>query len=951
MRLIKLELENIKSYEHEVINFNDGINCIIGLNGSGKSTIIESIGYALFNYNPTTVDSLLRYNETKGSISIEFEANDGIRYQIVRKVRKQTGGSVKIVRCEDGEVLQENVSNVYKFVNKILKISGDKTLAKLFEEIIAVPQGTFVNAFLETSARRKENFDKLFELDIYKKLADDVKKLSDKVEKEYIFNLEKDIAELNGQLINYDKKTSDLDILNGEVNTLDTKYKDTSIIYNKKQDEKRALDDLSTKYEGIEKEEISESSNNTILTHKKEEAEKDLNEAKSALDIVKANEVGYLTYKKNYEDLQKNQQVLNTVKDHKALLLSNNTKIEDNNKQIDILKGLNHDNKVDLGFNRQKIIDTTNDIDTLTKKTNEMKDEVGPLKDKNYKLAKESQIKYSDICNKAKQLSNIYESLLNYNKGLTPESYQEKIDKTDEELNEINEYKNQIIELGNKKERVNSDLENLKNNEQYMSNGLCPILKQECLNMKNKSLDCELTNLIKKDEELLTTITSEIIRLTSLTTNEQNLLNERQSFAIRKVECENDYKRYLMTIEELKKDFKEETVDLTEANDVEIVKGLYEKYNDLKDNYQDEELDQNRKKEAELNSSIKSNEIQIMMSNGTIKTIEDANKTLQEKIDSNNKKIDDLEEENVKLDNKNKDINIELVQFEHIEIDIQQNQNMVDKFSEHYEKYISNLNESKMVESREKACLEIVKNLNESNDKLTKLSEQKEELNKVFSKEELKKLIDEINELNVQIKGIETELNLKKNNRDTLKDELDKLDQIKEDKKIKENDVIRYQNLNNKFKMYRSIFINLPKELSQQIRQYIANYASLIYRRISNENVKIDILDDYEVVLIDCQDESKLKHLAQLSGGEQMSVAISIRLAMLKHITNIDIYFMDEPTVNLDVERRQMVAEVVKDIAHELTQLFVISHDDTFEEITDSAIKIAKLGNKSYLDR
>ena len=81
-----------------------------------------------------------------------------------------------------------------------------------------------------------------------------------------------------------------------------------------------------------------------------------------------------------------------------------------------------------------------------------------------------------------------------------------------------------------------------------------------------------------------------------------------------------------------------------------------------------------------------------------------------------------------------------------------------------------------------------------------------------------------------------------------------------------------------------------------------------------------------------------------------MSVAIAIRLAMLKQITNVEFYFMDEPTINLDYERRMMVGEVVKDISSELKQLFVISHDDTFESITDNNIKICKVNNNSLLE-
>ena len=52
MKLISLTLENIKSYINETIVFFDGVNFVSGANGSGKTTIIEAIGYALFDATP-----------------------------------------------------------------------------------------------------------------------------------------------------------------------------------------------------------------------------------------------------------------------------------------------------------------------------------------------------------------------------------------------------------------------------------------------------------------------------------------------------------------------------------------------------------------------------------------------------------------------------------------------------------------------------------------------------------------------------------------------------------------------------------------------------------------------------------------------------------------------------------------------------------------------------------
>ena len=82
MIIKKIKLNNIKSYVDEEIDFSQGLNCILGLNGSGKSTIIESIGFAIFNfYKNKNIAQLLRYDEVKGSIEVEFIANDDRSYK------------------------------------------------------------------------------------------------------------------------------------------------------------------------------------------------------------------------------------------------------------------------------------------------------------------------------------------------------------------------------------------------------------------------------------------------------------------------------------------------------------------------------------------------------------------------------------------------------------------------------------------------------------------------------------------------------------------------------------------------------------------------------------------------------------------------------------------------------------------------------------------------------
>ena len=59
-----------------------------------------------------------------------------------------------------------------------------------------------------------------------------------------------------------------------------------------------------------------------------------------------------------------------------------------------------------------------------------------------------------------------------------------------------------------------------------------------------------------------------------------------------------------------------------------------------------------------------------------------------------------------------------------------------------------------------------------------------------------------------------------------------------------------------------------------------------------------------------------------------------------------DIAFFDEPTANLDDHRRDNLAEQILSVKG-FSQLFVISHDDTFEQDTDHVVRVEKVNGAS----
>ena len=80
MFLKELSLTNYKNFENIKFNFNTKIVCFIGLNGVGKTNILDSIyhlSYTKSYFNPIPSQNI-RHNEDF-FFNQDFDYNDGIR--------------------------------------------------------------------------------------------------------------------------------------------------------------------------------------------------------------------------------------------------------------------------------------------------------------------------------------------------------------------------------------------------------------------------------------------------------------------------------------------------------------------------------------------------------------------------------------------------------------------------------------------------------------------------------------------------------------------------------------------------------------------------------------------------------------------------------------------------------------------------------------------------------
>lgn len=182
MIIRRISLENIKSYRSADIDLAEGITGIAGLNGSGKSTVLEAIGYALFDCLPYTQSEFVRKGEKAGRVSITFTGADDVEYTVTRKCG---ASQAYYIENDRGVRLFEGKADVGHMLCDVLgyKVNDLKQLESLFENAIGVLQGTFVSEFLESRDKRKAIFDPLLRVEEYNLASKNMLPLKNLVER------------------------------------------------------------------------------------------------------------------------------------------------------------------------------------------------------------------------------------------------------------------------------------------------------------------------------------------------------------------------------------------------------------------------------------------------------------------------------------------------------------------------------------------------------------------------------------------------------------------------------------------------------------------------------------------------------------------------------------------------------------------------------------------------
>ena len=228
-------------------------------------------------------------------------------------------------------------------------------------------------------------------------------------------------------------------------------------------------------------------------------------------------------------------------------------------------------------------------------------------------------------------------------------------------------------------------------------------------------------------------------------------------------------------------------------------------------------------------------------------------------------------------------------------------------------------------------------------------SVEEQRLAQSYSAEQHQLLKQQQDTLQDSIATLKEQLNTFERDQQRLEGEIEQLKKIKEeiDKRLAEKKAFEEKETLVKFLRNR-VFKSVSKQLSERFREEISQRAHSIYRVIAEIDEELYWGDNYQIVLRDMVDgEIRERTDDQLSGGQTMSAVVALRLALLQTI-GARIAFFDEPTSNLDATRRENLAHAFRAIdvgkeevtEHWYDQLFLISHDVAFTEVTDQILTL-----------
>lgn len=314
MKPVSLEFCGINSFsETQKINFEEllqyGIFGVFGDTGSGKSTILDCIGFSLYGdvtrSRSGKISDIINYDKDKAFVNFEFDidyAGKRRRYRVERELkRKNASQSLKVYEYDEDKAAFLCIADAVRQGNELLeRIIGLEQ--KDYEKCIALPQGEFAQFVKSARSDRLKLVSRLFDLErygerlvartnnAYKEAATLVEITKTKllpfeqISEERNTELQEEISSLTENAVALKNKLGKIKEREKEISALYEKSRESKVYLERYEQLKKKLPEI----EVLEKELIQLSAAATVVRAEKELQKAELEDKESVVQSEKA---------------------------------------------------------------------------------------------------------------------------------------------------------------------------------------------------------------------------------------------------------------------------------------------------------------------------------------------------------------------------------------------------------------------------------------------------------------------------------------------------------------------------------------------------------------------------------------------------------------------------------------------------------------------------------------
>ncbi|HHX63497.1 MAG TPA: SMC family ATPase [Chloroflexi bacterium] len=897
MMILSVELHDFKSYRDATLHFLPGTNAILGANGAGKSTILEAIGFALFDYQPPgfKLANLLREGAATGSVVVRLVSSlDERPYDVERIFSATTTTRYRVYDPElGGQCIAEGNEEVRLWLHDHLRVDRSARLAYLFENTVGVPQGTNTAPFQQPAGARKAVFDPLLQVDDYRKASDNLRATENYLRDRH-HEVQREIARIEGRL-------ADLPRLQEEKDTLERMVTDLH-------DQTRRLGvELASLTGQLETMDAAERHVNKLAAQleraradlsahrlRLDDARRALREAEEAREQVEASRAGHEAYEaaeNRLRDLEERRAARDALRDRLAVI-----EREEDRLETEIAR---------LNEEMARIEELQRRISELAPAVKQQADLEEALR-----RAEEDVQRMEAAARREKQAADeahrAHQELEATREGMAlAADLEREIADQQTRLDELVNHEQEVREQGVAAKAECERLERQSSTLEEADTARCPVCEAELtpehrrdLLMRNKDRITELNATMDRLRREIRTLQRDARATRAALEESQNRLRHLPTDEALQAAGERLAHRQAA--------WDEAVAELASLQGAPAAAEQYRReLSSLGDPRREYQLHEDRVRGRD----------DIAQRQHTAATRREA------------------------LAADAGDLREQLAAYADLDDAVQAARQKQDTHLAAHQSYMTHLNVAGQYAARQALVDKLSADLEGLIRRATDAEHAHADAATNYDVDRHRQLREKVSDMRDELTRADARLSTARERRDEVEAAIADLEQAANEMAVRQNSLEELTALHSILRSTRQLLRQAGPYVTQHLVYQISKEASAIHADIMDDHTgRLNWSEDYDLSL---EVRGHERNFRQFSGGEQMSAALALRLALLREISAVDVAFFDEPTAHLDPERRDGLAEKIMQVRG-FSQVFVISHDDTFERAAQHHIRIIK---------